>query len=454
MKKTLVASISIKKNYKQALNKTIDTFPEVKKKLKESKNIYIKIGIDHLYNFQHTNLELLQLILEYIRQTNSSSKIFIMENNIYGNFTRLLANVSGAVAITKSYKAKFIYLDEKKASPITIGSPEDRYKILFPEILIDQLIAEQQKCFYLNLSFLKTHYQAKIAGGLFNQVGLINQQSFRYIHSSYLHHTIVDLLRYIKPDFTIVDANVILAHGSMPAECLIKKYAILLDRLIAGVDAVAVDRVAFELTGYSQTQIEHLKLAIEQGLGEGNLDNIEIKGDLLSRSYKIPYSFEVSQLPQRMDIVFGEKKVDVENCLGLTLQFAQILFKDFLGNRGFSLVVGRDFNEQQLQRLREPVIVLGKETCDEVAPYITSHYERSYYIGRCDNIRQIFAVLIKVMGCSKYHLIGVNPLTVWKYLVIGKLNGLKYKLPSIDKNTKRWKIQKKSGDKKAGKENN
>jgi uncharacterized protein (DUF362 family) len=442
MKKTPVTSFRINNNYKQAFDKTIQSFPDVVTKIKECKNIFLKISIDHLYDFQYTNLELLQSILEYMRQENPLAKIYVMENNIYGNFTRLLVNVLGIVKLIKSYKAKFLYLDEKKAITVSIGSPEEQVSVQFPQILKDKLIDERKKSFYLNLASLKTHYQLKVAAGLANQAGLLNRRSFRFIYSSLFHQTLVNLRHYIKPDFTIVDANYVLAHGSMPPKCLIKKYSEYINRLIAGVDPIAVDRVAIEMAGYSPLEINHLKLAIAQNYGEGDLDNIEIEGELPSNSSKIPYSHELYQLPQRMDIIFGKKRDTGLGCLGLALQFAQIIFKDFLGNRGFSIICGQDFSENQLFHLREPVIVLGSKACDEVSLFIKENYQKHYYIDHCDNINQIIAVLVKVMGGSKYNIIGVNPLTVWKYLLFAKFNGLKYKLPTIARKTKSWKIKK------------
>ena len=278
MEKSTVVSIPINKNYKTALETIFNTFPEITKKIKTAKNIFIKINLDNLHVHQHTDLELLQLILEFIRINNPSASLFVMDNNLYGNFARLLANVTGITSLTKSFKAKFIYLDEKKTIPITIGSTEDRYKIHFPQVLIDQLISNRNQNFYLNLAPLKTHYQTKVAGGLLNQIGLINQQSFRFVHSHYLHQTIVDLFAYLQPDFTIIDAQVVLKHSFMPPENLTKKYTLPINRLLGSMDALAVDCIALGLLGYKRKEIEHIQLAIQRGLSKGDRNSINLIG--------------------------------------------------------------------------------------------------------------------------------------------------------------------------------
>jgi hypothetical protein len=76
------------------------------------------------------------------------------------------------------------------------------------------------------------------------------------------------------------------------------------------------------------------------------------------------------------------------------------------------------------------------------------HYFAVYYIDDCANISKMMAVLLKVMKVSRYYLIGANPLTTWKYLLISKLRGSKYKLPSITRNTRHWKVQKRKPQKK------
>ncbi len=439
MKKTVVVSVPIHDNYKQALDKAFQILPEISLKIKDSKRIFIKISIDHLYQYHHIDIDLLQLVLEYIRRLNPTANVFVMENNIHGNFTRLLANQTGIVKICKQHKAKFLYLEEKKVTTVAIGKPEDRYRIQFPEILLEQLIAERKGCFYLNIASLRTHYLTKIAGALFNQIVLLSKLSLPFLHSIHVHNIIPYLYQYIKPDFTILDANVVLEHGMMQPESLIDRHAVYINRLICGADSVAVDRVATECLGYHPDEIEHLRIARDNGYGEGHLHRIDMKGNLPKLKQKVKYDLELAQLPQKMDIVIGEDNSGIEECLGLVLQYLQILFKDFGGDERFTLLAGSNFSKEQLENLREPVIVLGAKACRETASTLRNIFYEAYYIEHCHDIRQIIAVLLKVQSINKYNLIGASPLTTWKHLWISKLCGSKYKLPSVKRVTRRWR---------------
>ncbi|MBD3290086.1 DUF362 domain-containing protein [candidate division KSB1 bacterium] len=443
MKNTVVVSVPIQENYKQALDKTFQIFSEISQKIKKSKRIFIKISIDHLYEYHYIDRELLQLILEYIRRLNPNAGLFVMENNIHGNFTRLLANQTGISKICKQYKAKFLYLEEKKVTTVTIGRADDRYRIQFPEMLLDHLIVERKDCFYLNVSALRTHYQTRIAGALFNQIGLLSKLSLPFLYSAHVHNIIPYLYEYIRPDFTILDANVVLEHGMIQPESLIDKNAICINRLISSYDAVAVDRVAAECLRYKPEEIEHLQNAINAGYGEGYLRNIDIKGNIPKLRQKARHSPELTQLPQKMDIVIGEDKSGVDSCLGLMLQYLQILFKDFGGDHRFTLLAGSNFSKEQLEHLRDPVVVLGAKACRETAPVLRRFAYEAYYIEHCHDIRQIIAVLLKVQSINKYNLLGASPFATWKNLWISRLFGSKYKLPSVKRVTRRWREPKK-----------
>ncbi|HSV98404.1 MAG TPA: DUF362 domain-containing protein [Spirochaetota bacterium] len=65
-----------------------------------------------------------------------------------------------------------------------------------------------------------------------------------------------------------------------------------LDMVIAGTDAVAVDRVVAHLTGMDVSKIVTISSAVTRGLGAGNLEDIEIAGqspeDMTVRDFKAP----------------------------------------------------------------------------------------------------------------------------------------------------------------------
>jgi uncharacterized protein (DUF362 family) len=56
--------------------------------------------------------------------------------------------------------------------------------------------------------------------------------------------------------------------------------------LIAGMDAVAVDTICARLLGFRPQAINYLFKLIKSGVGQGNLENIDLKGMKLADAEK------------------------------------------------------------------------------------------------------------------------------------------------------------------------
>jgi hypothetical protein len=92
-------------------------------------------------------------------------------------------------------------------------------------------------------------------------------------------------------------------------------------------------------------------------------------------------------------------------------------------------VVGRDFDDGQLEGLQEPVMVLGKCACEEALPRIRDSYEVVDELntrGHCDNILNIALRRLRV---STFAMSPVRAPKVALLLVLGKMKGLRYTFP-------------------------
>ena len=86
---------------------------------------------------------------------------------------------------------------------------------------------------------------------------------------------IVDLNTVIKPQITILDAvRVLMNNGPQGGNLSDVKQ---MDTIIAGVDPVAVDAYGATLFGLNPKNLGFLKEAHTRGLGEINLDQLEIE---------------------------------------------------------------------------------------------------------------------------------------------------------------------------------
>ena len=129
----------------------------------------------------------------------------------------------------------------------------------------------------LDLPVVKTHVRTGITCGLKNMKGVLTGAEKRRTHRMGLDRAIVDLNRVVKPHFTVVDAIVGMEGTHVyPDDC------VHLGRIIGSADVVAADAVCAEIMGFDVSQILHVSLAAEAGLGVADLDEIEVRGDSIA----------------------------------------------------------------------------------------------------------------------------------------------------------------------------
>ncbi|MFQ5453605.1 MAG: DUF362 domain-containing protein [Candidatus Zixiibacteriota bacterium] len=140
----------------------------------------------------------------------------------------------------------------------------------------------------IHLPTVKTHIYTTTTGSMKNAFGGLLNTKRHYTHSV-IHETLVDLLAIQKEIhsgiFTVMDGT-ICGSGPGPRTMIpVEK-----DYMLAGSDSVAIDAVAAKMMGFDQMTIPYIRMAHEAGLGSGRMEEIEIKGDDIS---KVNFHFPV-----------------------------------------------------------------------------------------------------------------------------------------------------------------
>lgn len=124
----------------------------------------------------------------------------------------------------------------------------------------------------------KTHGSAGVSLSMKGMMGLIFDTDRRAFHSHGLHESIVDMVTILKPHLAVIDGTRILASGGPggPGE------VIPLNVVVASADMVAADAQMVALgTWYGKkiepSQVRHISMAAQQGLGRIDLDKLNIK---------------------------------------------------------------------------------------------------------------------------------------------------------------------------------
>jgi uncharacterized protein (DUF362 family) len=102
------------------------------------------------------------------------------------------------------------------------------------------------------------------------------------LHKS-LAESIIDLATVIKPSLNVIDGMMMCRDPDMTHY---DSTPLQLNTVLAGVDYLAVDCVGLQIAGRSPLEIPYLKCAVERGIGESNLDKIQIVGTSLDEIYE------------------------------------------------------------------------------------------------------------------------------------------------------------------------
>lgn len=132
----------------------------------------------------------------------------------------------------------------------------------------------------VHLPTAKCHIYTTITGSMKNAFGGLLATRRHYTHSV-IHETLVDLLaiqKEIHPGiFTVMDAT-LCGNGPGPRTMIPVEKGLVL----SSSDSVAIDAVAAKIMGFEPMKIDYIRLAHEDGLGVGRIEEIEVLAEDIS----------------------------------------------------------------------------------------------------------------------------------------------------------------------------
>jgi len=132
----------------------------------------------------------------------------------------------------------------------------------------------------VHLPTVKCHIYTTTTGAMKNAFGGLLNTRRHYTHSV-IHETLVDLLAIQKEIhrgiFTVMDGT-LCGNGPGPRTMIPVEKGLVL----ASSDCVAIDAVAAKIMGFDPMEIDYIRLAHEDGLGVGRIDEIDVLGEDIS----------------------------------------------------------------------------------------------------------------------------------------------------------------------------
>ncbi len=396
---------------------------------KNGGTIYVKPNGIHFTPHSHTDPAVLEAVLAYLRDCGYT-RLAVMESCTGGNFTRLVFKVTGYVDICRRYGAEPIYLDEGATVEVDL---RDGTRARVSRRLRDEII-QRGSNFYLDLPKLKTHSMATVTLGVKNQQAFpVDADRMKQHNHETLHRRLAALYALTQPDFCIIEGLTATAHGHFPITALLEEYLVPMNILIGGPDTLAVDAVGARVLGYDVEEIEHLRLCAEWGLGEGDLTRIDARGVELSRfTERLPHTM-LGRLHPDVRWVVGRTKACVEGCRGNSEATHEMLYNDYQGQGGWTLVCGSGFEEADLDDLPGDILIVGPCACEEVGDVLAQRYpdRRIYRVEEHNDLMTNTRYQARLMGVTPVMMVPLNPLVSAFTLLQAKLHGLTARVPPL-----------------------
>lgn len=425
---TRVSLLDVKRDLPGAVARVMDEHG-MREIVERKPEVYLKVNAIDFKPYVFTSPAVTAAVIDYCREAGAT-RVFLMENATQGNFTRLVFEIAGFEEVAREHGAEPLYLDEGKQVPVEL--PHMGYKVRVSKH-VKRIIDERDSVTYLDVPKLKTHSMTVLTAGIKNQYGLVTHRDRSVDHNYRLHRKLADLYSVIQPDFTLVDGTVATVYGHYPPEALHKKALVMFNILVGGTDTLAVDTVCARIFGYSVDEVGHLREARDMGLGCADLDGIEVVGEPLGRfRKKYPYQL-YDAFPPDVEVIRGEDRNCLEGCDANTMALLQVLYLDFDGKGGFTIVMGRGFDTEEIDAIEGKVLVAGPCAYEEVWGRLIARLGKKnvFFTRECNDLASTTGALNKLMKVSPFKMVPLNPVKTGRLLLKAKLNRSSARIPPL-----------------------
>ena len=273
-------------------------------------------------------------------------RVFVGENPALVK-ARVAFVETGTQDVVEKMGGECCYLDEESYIECLNHEAKILNRVHLPKKLLEADV-------FISVPKIKTHIMTFLTLGIKNSLGLLREEDkkLRY-HSESLHYKLVDLLYHRKPDFVIED-GIVAAEGQGP----ICPEVVKMNLLVFSSDVVAADAVASVIAGFQPEEITTTRLAGALGLGNSNMEDMEIKGSPIAsvrRVFKRPVYSPIGYSP-RIEVYAGGACVP---CMGILSSTLEMCKKEGVIDIAENCTFLIGTNPPIPSKLREKVVVIG-----------------------------------------------------------------------------------------------
>jgi uncharacterized protein (DUF362 family) len=258
-------------------------------------NICIKANLNDYRRWETastTDPYLLDMLLDLLESRYPSASITVLENDATGVSADNISTFLGIDKVIKKHTCRFLNVARGDWMSINIDG------LHFKQLDVPSILSACD--LFITFPKLKSHTITKLTCSLKNQMGLFRpKRKIAYHHI--LDDLIVDCNLAMKPNLTIVDANLVMEGNYGPTYGSPKKLGLL----IASRDLVATDSFCARLFGLKPKSIGYIKKAADKKLGSTRF-KLVTNFDFDYGEYKLKFSLPLYYMIRR--VASGLKK--------------------------------------------------------------------------------------------------------------------------------------------------
>jgi len=225
-----------------------------------------------------TDFRIIEAVIGLVREHSDS--VVVVESDNISDTADNRARKSGLLDLLDGLGVEFLNLS---------GDEYEVHEVAGRKLRLPRTVLDAD--YFVNLPKIKTEGHVKVTLSIKNLFGVPQRRKKSSLHSK-LGEILPYLAKVIRSDLIVVD-GIVAMEGNGPLIGTPRELGVV----VGGVNPVSVDAVCSRMMGFDPREIGYLDAANAMGLGEIDIDGIEVVGDGWERfacEFERPYSLRAS----------------------------------------------------------------------------------------------------------------------------------------------------------------
>ena len=279
MERQKVAVVEAGADIRAAVERSVELVGGLR--LKGGERVVVKPNICNAKNpdgMVITDFRIIEAVIGLVREHSGS--VVVVESDNISDTADNRARKSGLLDLLDGLGVEFLNLS---------GDEHEVHEVAGRKLRLPRTVLDAD--YFVNLPKIKTEGHVKVTLSIKNLFGVPQRRKKSKLHGQ-LGEILPYLAKVIRSDLIVVD-GIVAMEGNGPLIGTPRELGVV----VAGVNPASVDAVCSCMMGFDPREIGYLDAANAMGLGEIDIDGIEVVGDGWERfacEFERPYSLKAS----------------------------------------------------------------------------------------------------------------------------------------------------------------